>query len=53
MFSLQRYARKKENEKRTIEEKKKKLDNFENEERNKVYPLKVADGQPKKKVHKN
>ena len=53
MFSLQRYARKKENEKRTIEEKKKKLGAMDEEERNKVYPLKATDGQPKKRVNKN
>lgn len=53
MFSIQRYLRKKENEKRSLEDKKKRAAMQEEDDRNnKTYhPLgHLASGQPKKKT---
>ena len=53
MFSMQRYARRKENQKRLLEDKKKKLQVQEADEKSKVYPMKGIEGGPKKRVQKN
>jgi hypothetical protein len=50
MFSIQRYVRKKESEKRTLDDRKKRLATVDDD---KQYPYKPTEGIPKKKVNKN
>lgn len=52
MFSIQRYIRKKENERRILEDKKKKLQNQEDEDRSKASN-KFPNERPQKKLHPN
>lgn len=51
MFSIQRYIRKKETERRVLDEKRKRLVSQEEDDK-KVY-MKQNEGLPKKKVHLN
>lgn len=51
MFSIQRYIRKKENERRVLEDKKKKLQTQEDDDRSKAS--KFPNERPQKKLHAN
>lgn len=51
MFSIQRYIRKKENERRILEDKKKKLQSQEDDDRSKSTN-KFPNERPQKKIHK-
>lgn len=50
MFSIQRYIRRKENERRVLEDKKKRLLTQEEEDKNK-NALKLPNERPQKKIH--
>jgi hypothetical protein len=52
MFSIQRYIRKKENERRILEDKRKKLQSQEDEDKSKGNP-KYPNDRPQKKLHPN
>ena len=51
MFSIQRYIRKKENERRVLQDKKKKAQTQEEDDRNKAS--KFPNERPQKKIHPN